>query len=822
MALRLTDSAGSRRPDPSRRPAPAPATAPAVLLAARAEAALGARDLDGYRALFADAAKVEDVHRRYEARKRLIEVGLGAKGGSLAAIAPVFAAVAESAVSVLEAEPREPILLQYAGVVFYELGELKAAEALFKAAVALDPELPHIDANLDEIARRRRVGLTSIKLPANVAPRLKQIAERACRVARVARPRDDQRISLCMIVKDEEAMLGRTLAAVADHVDEIIVVDTGSTDRTVEIAAEHGATILHHTWTGDFAAARNVSLEAATGDWILYLDADEVLVDGDGPALRALAGKTWREAFYLVWTNHTGDEEDGTAVQHNGLRMFRNRPQYRFEGRLHEQYAQHLPGFLKERLELTQVRVDHFGYLGVVRDEKAKSARNIELITKQIAEGTSTPFLRFNLGTELAAAGEAEASLEEFRTAWHDVTNVEEFKRLGFVPSLGNRLVKMLRACGHLEEALTVAEDVLERLPGFTDVVLEQALVNKTLGDTAKAEALLRRCLEMGDAPSRYTATVGCGTYWAQLALAELLREQGRTAEAEALVVQCLAEHPTFLGVVEPYASTRLACGAPVAEVVAAVYDAVPQMSPAARFNLAVALHEQGAFAEAEHELAQVVAARPDNAPARLALVETLLSQARFADAAEAAAAVPEDSPLLGAAVRARAFAALAEGDAETAAAVLADADTVPDPERAALAAWQAVLAGGEPAPLLPAEAADSVVVMLEALARVEAFDAFELLAGRLDTLDLPWREKRERLAGVYLRRGFVDLAADEWLTVCEAEGPDAPAMIGLAQVAWAKGLAEDAIAFAEEAQAIDPTDPTAGLLAERLAAAVA
>jgi hypothetical protein len=85
-----------------------------------------------------------------------------------------------------------------------------------------------------------------------------------------------------------------------------------------------------------------------------------------------------------------------------------------------------------------------------------------------------------------------------------------------------------------------------------------------------------------------------------------------------------------------------------------------------------------------------------------------------------------------------------------------------------------------------------------------------------------PWRDKRERLAGVYLRRGFVDLAADEWLSVCEAEGADAPAMIGLAQVAWAKGLAEDAVAFAEEAQAIDPNDPTAGLLAERLAAAVA
>src|SRR3712207_9594713 len=84
-------------------------------------------------------------------------------------------------------------------------------------------------------------------------------------------------LSLCMIVKDEEAMLGRTLAAIREHVDEIVVVDTGSQDRTVEIAESFGAKVVHHEWTGDFSEARNVSLEAATSDWIIYLDADEVL-----------------------------------------------------------------------------------------------------------------------------------------------------------------------------------------------------------------------------------------------------------------------------------------------------------------------------------------------------------------------------------------------------------------------------------------------------------------------------------------------------------------------------------------------------------------
>ena len=91
-----------------------------------------------------------------------------------------------------------------------------------------------------------------------------------------------------MIVRDEEQMLGRCLAAAAPAVDEIIIVDTGSQDATIEIARSFGARVIERPWTGSFADARNASLEAATGDWLLYLDADEVLVErGRSAAARA-------------------------------------------------------------------------------------------------------------------------------------------------------------------------------------------------------------------------------------------------------------------------------------------------------------------------------------------------------------------------------------------------------------------------------------------------------------------------------------------------------------------------------------------------------
>ena len=101
-------------------------------------------------------------------------------------------------------------------------------------------------------------------------------------------PNRKPRLSVCMIVKNEERFLGQCLASVKDIADELIVIDTGSTDRTIEIAREHGAQVGHFEWCNDFAAARNVSIAPATGDWILFLDADEELSPAEKQNLPAL------------------------------------------------------------------------------------------------------------------------------------------------------------------------------------------------------------------------------------------------------------------------------------------------------------------------------------------------------------------------------------------------------------------------------------------------------------------------------------------------------------------------------------------------------
>jgi glycosyltransferase involved in cell wall biosynthesis len=798
MALRLVAPVDGPATQTS---AAAPTTGAAAVaqVTNRAAGLLDAHDLKGWRGLAAAAAQLADEGDRYLARRLLLESVLRNRATSAAQNAERLFAGALTGVEALEDTPREPILLNLAGVLLYELGAIVAAEALFRAAQRLDHDLPDVAGNLRACRQRRKRGITTPQgLPPQVLRELRTLGPRAQKAAQRAVPATGQTLSLCMIVKDEEAMLPRCLGAVAEFVDELIVVDTGSTDRTVEIARSFGAKILHHEWDGDFSAARNVGLDAATGDWLMYLDADEVLVDGEGPRLRELLGHTWREGIFLTESNHVGDLEDGVAVQHSALRVFRNREAYRFEGRVHEQFAHRLPA-LAERVEYTQVRIEHFGYLGAVRDAKEKSRRNLELLERQIAEGVDTPFLHFNLGSERAASGDLPGSLVHLQRAWDKLESDPERLEYGYFPSLCSRLVKALNANRRHADAIAQADAILALLPGFTDVVLEQAMAHRGLGDLEASIAHFERCIAMGDAPARYSATVGAGTYHARNLLSEVLITEGRLDEAEGQLRHVLEHHPAFIGAVEPYARVLLRGGTPAAEVQERVAALVPAPTPGQRFLLAVPFYESGAVTEAEGQLRAVLQAQPGAHAARVALAEARLSHGDLAGAAAVAAEVPADAPHAVAAAQTLLFARLAAGsDAAQidAAFAYADAAGLPAAQRAALAAWRD---GGSGA--VPADAAPLVVVMLEALARLEEFDAFERLAGVVGRLDLPWREQRELLAGVYYRRGFLESAAREWLGVAERlGGPDERALLGLALLADAQGLADDAQLMRDEA----------------------
>lgn len=150
----------------------------------------------------------------------------------------------------------------------------------------------------------------------------------------IRNPQSPFNISLCMIVRNEEKTLSRCLESVKFLVDEIVIVDTGSTDKTVEVAEGYGAKILHKAWTDNFAEARNYAIKHATSDWILQLDADEELVRSSASELIEIVKNKSIDGVHCIIQSIESNSPHSS--QFYNLRLFRKKPQIYYEGIVHE------------------------------------------------------------------------------------------------------------------------------------------------------------------------------------------------------------------------------------------------------------------------------------------------------------------------------------------------------------------------------------------------------------------------------------------------------------------------------------------------------
>ena len=230
-------------------------------------------------------------------------------------------------------------------------------------------------------------------------------------------PRSAPRLTVCLIAKNEERFLGRCLESVRSVADQIVVVDTGSTDWTREIAARFGAEVYSFDWSDDFSAARNAALERATGDWILMLDADEELLAEKVEVLRREMRVDNVLAYRLPLVD-VGREEQGQSYV---PRLFRNAPGLFFVGRVHEQIFSSLEVRRAEwRMEnrFGTATLLHHGYTEELVRERNKNARNLALLEKAIEELPNEPNLVMNYGLELMRAGQPSAGLEQYWEAF--------------------------------------------------------------------------------------------------------------------------------------------------------------------------------------------------------------------------------------------------------------------------------------------------------------------------------------------------------------------------------------------------------------------
>lgn len=332
-----------------------------------------------------------------------------------------------------------------------------------------------------------------------------------------------------MIVKDEEELLPHCLASVQGAVDEMIVVDTGSSDRSAEIAKQYGAVVVAFEWCEDFAAARNAGLERASGDWILFLDADEALDRAAREQIRSWTAVSGCDGLFLNIHNYTGTGQQGVTVN-PVLRLFRNASEHRFEGRIHEQIAAAICRRNPEAaFHVTDMVIHHYGYQTAIVERKDKVNRNVRLLQQAVEEEPDQPFHHYNLGVEYLRVGEAERALETFGVA-----------RMGIDPAMTSYAhllfkyeVRCLQHLNRWQEALDRIDAALELFPEYTDLMHYRGICAEALGDADRAEYSLREAIRMGPPPPIYHTEEGIGTYQTWYTLGRLL--EGR-ADLEGAV----------------------------------------------------------------------------------------------------------------------------------------------------------------------------------------------------------------------------------------------------------------------------------------------
>ncbi|WP_110758650.1 glycosyltransferase family 2 protein [Paenibacillus illinoisensis] len=342
-----------------------------------------------------------------------------------------------------------------------------------------------------------------------------------------------------MIVKDEERSLKRCLNSVKDVVDEIIIVDTGSKDKTKEIAREFTSNIYDFEWTNNFADARNYAIGQANCDYILSLDADEYFADESKYFLNE---KLNASHYFLRIRNFV---RTGIVDTHSFARLFKKNVGYKYQGAIHEQINfwdyPHLKG------EQLLVNINHDGYTKEIVKSKNKNVRNMSIVEEELKQSPSA-FGYFNLGTQFRVIGNHEKAIDAFQRSFSLNPNTT------FTPKLIVLLIQSLSDLERYSEALKIGKDASLLYPEYTDIYYEVGVQYKKLHYWKDAEAVFLRCLELGEVDELLLSSLeGVGSYLSHAHLAEIYMHLGLRKQAQSHISKSLFLNKMHLATLRIY-----------------------------------------------------------------------------------------------------------------------------------------------------------------------------------------------------------------------------------------------------------------------------
>lgn len=334
-------------------------------------------------------------------------------------------------------------------------------------------------------------------------------------------------LSLCIITKDEEKNIARCINSVKDIVDEIVVVDTGSKDKTVEIAESLGAKVIHTKWEDDFSKARNTAIENAKSDWILFLDADEVVKREDAAKILPLLDDDTVEAYMFKFVNYGGDSVSSGRTQiHYNFKLFQNNGKLRYVYPIHE----NLRNVVDKRnliYKESGITILHYGYLKETRIEKNKTQRYINMLSKYLLTHPNDMFQHLNLGVEYFNAREYDKALRHLRIVEKGIKANSPLQIRLF-----RYLIQTHTELKNYDMALKLvnsAKAAYDKIPDFYflegNIYVEQKRYKKAIES-------FNKCLSIGEYEGIADVIGGAGSYRAKYMIAFCYEKQGKLHDA--------------------------------------------------------------------------------------------------------------------------------------------------------------------------------------------------------------------------------------------------------------------------------------------------
>lgn len=358
-------------------------------------------------------------------------------------------------------------------------------------------------------------------------------------------------LTACLIIKNEELLLDRCLRSLKGIADEIIIADTGSTDRSLEIAKNHEAHIIHYTWDGNFSNARNKAIEAAQGTYILTIDADEYFKEEDQIEIRTFLEANSADGYLVQIVNYLGSVNKLTKTSPiQSVRIFKQK--HRYTGSIHEQIDL---GTNHEfhNIMFSPITIHHVGYISEFVAHKRKPERNMAMLKEQLDQTRSDPFHLVNMIVEYARIGDFKNVLPLYEETYDLVKDLSADALPLYLPRLFNISSLAASELKDWDRAIMIAEQGVTRFPYIAELYRKMAIAYMGKGNYQKAIQVLKECKRVGEPKLSFVDTLeGMSTFYSSFDMGMCYMHLGDPVTAQKWYLQSFLENPSFDTVI-PY-----------------------------------------------------------------------------------------------------------------------------------------------------------------------------------------------------------------------------------------------------------------------------